>query len=459
MRFLLNTIGTAGDVHPFIAVGAALKARGHEVTILTNPHFSERINRVGLGFWPLGDETGYQRMVTGADLVHPSRGPRYVLNSLILPAMEPTVEAMTNIVRATRPEAVLAHHICFAMPAACRQLSIPCATAVLSPLFWLSRDEPIVYPNLPIENLPRWADRVLRKLMRPYARLIIDRPVNHERRRLSLPSVRDMIYHEARGLTKALHRRDAAPPRRVLALWSPHYRAAMPDDPNAGQASICGFCWFDRAAAPTADPESDAAVRGFLEGGPPPIIFTLGTSVVHHGRDFYDLAAAACHRIGKRGLLLVGSAEAARRPWPDGVLAVPYAPFSRVLPRGRCTVHHGGIGTTAQAMRAGSPSLIIPFANDEFDNAARVKRLGIGMTLSRGKLTERTLAATLEKLLADKPMAALAQIMGRKLVSEDGAEVAAEAMAMVAARGLVENLRGSGPTAPSARKSAHSKSS
>jgi UDP:flavonoid glycosyltransferase YjiC (YdhE family) len=439
MRFLLNTIGTAGDVHPFIAVGMALKSRGHDVALLANPHFAERINRLGLGFWPLGDEADYQRMVTGADLIHRGRGPGYILRNLILPAMEPTVQAMNDLARAWKPDAVLAHHICFAMPAVCRRLSIPCATAVLAPLFWLSRHEPIVYPTLPLENLPRWADRPIRRVMRPYARWVVDRPTNRRRRVLSLPTSRDLIYHEARGLTKPLHRRDAAPARRVLALWSAHYRPAMPDDPDTAQASICGFCWFDRAAL--ADVDTDAEIRRFLEAGPPPIIFTLGTSVVHHGRDFYDLAAAACHRISKRALLLVGSSEAARRPWPEGVLAVPYAPFSKVLPRGRCTVHHGGIGTTAQAMRAGTPSLIIPFANDEFDNAARVKRLGVGATLARSKLTERSLAAALERVLADRPMAAAAQIMGRKLVSEDGAEAAAEAMTMVAARGLVETLR------------------
>lgn len=445
MRFLLNTIGTAGDVHPFIAVGVALRARGHEVTLLANPHFAERIGRLGLGFRPLGDEADYQRMVSGADLVHRGRGPGYVLNNLILPAMEPTVRAVREIARQWRPDAALAHHICLATPAACRELSIPCASAVLAPLFWLSRHEPIVYPTLPIKDLPRWADRLLRHAMRHYGRWVFDRSVNRRKRELGLPTARDLVYNEARGLTRPRHGHDGAPPRLALGLWSAHYRPAFPDDPSPEQGRICGFCWFDRGAS--TDPDTDEALRRFLDSGPSPIVFTLGTSVVHHGRGFYDLAAAACHRIGKRALLLVGSTEAARRPWPEGVLAVPYAPLSRVLPRGRCTVHHGGIGTTAQAMRAGTPSLIIPFANDEFDNAARVGRLGVGATLSRSKLTERTLAGAIERVLADRPMAAAAQIMGRKLVSEDGAEAAAEAMTMLAARGLVEALRGVGRAA------------
>lgn len=437
VRFLLNTIGTAGDVHPFIGVGLALKRRGHEVAVLANPHFAERIGRVGLGFWPLGTEGQYAEMVGGAELVHQTRGPSYVLRTLVLPAMGPTLEAMANIAQAWRPDAVLAHHICLAMPEACARLRIPCATAVLAPLFWLSRHEPIVYPTRPLEDLPWWGDRLMRAAMKPAARLVIDRPINAERRRLGLGRVRDAAFTEALGVTRMRGgRKRASEPRATLALWSPHYRPTLADDPKHGR--ICGFSWFDRAAP--MDGDAEVTLKGFLDGGGPPVIFTLGTSVVHHGRDFYEVAAAACAKLNKRALLLVGAGV--RKSWPAHCLALDYAPFSRVLPRGCCTVHHGGIGTTAQAMRAGTPMVIVPFANDEFDNGSRARRLGISVTLRRGKLSVATLAAAIDRVCTETSIVGLAAVMGKKLLADDGAEVAADHLEKLAALARVERVRG-----------------
>lgn len=436
MHLLLTSIGTAGDLHPFIAIGVALRSRGHDVTILANPHFAERINRMGLGFWPLGTEDDYHRMVTGADLISRARGPSYVLHNLVLPSFEPTLDALQHLFRVSRPDAVLAHHICFAAPAACERAGIPCATAILAPLFWLSRHEPIVYPNIPIENLPRWADRTLRRVLRPAARWLVDKPTNVVRRAHDLPAIRNIAFHEARGQTLRHSSRHPSPGRPTLALWSAHYRPALPDDPPS--ARICGFTWFDRAG-PIVEAE-DRRLRDFLSRGDPPLVFTLGTSVVHHGQSLYPMVAASCRDLGRRAILL-GAPDDGATPDSDRLHRLSYAPYSRILPHAAAVIHHGGIGTTAHAMRAGAPSLIIPFANDEFDNAARAKRLGVAHTLPLARLNQQALTAALERLLADKPAAAMAKIIGGKLVAEDGADTAAEALTLLAARGLVARLQ------------------
>ncbi|MFN7021406.1 MAG: glycosyltransferase [Phycisphaerales bacterium] len=423
MRFALLTIGTAGDVHPLIGVGLALKRRGHEVVLVTNPHFQERIARVGLGFWPLGTADEYAAMVASPRLVHRSGGPMFVLHNLMIPAIVPTVRALEHLRTAFKPDAVLAHHIALGAPHACERYRIPCATAVLAPLFWLSRHEPIVYPNVRVENLSRLADRALRRVLRLSARFIIDRPVSRAKREAGLPPVRNLVYTEARGVD---------PDRPVLALWSRQFRPPLPDDPTRGR--ICGFSWFDRGA-PAHKPD-EAELDRFLDEGEPPLVFTLGSSVVHHGQDVFDLAARATERLGRRALLLTGSRESARtaRPGGAGVRAVPYAPFSRILPAGCCTIHHGGIGTTAQALRAGRPAVVIPFANDEFDNAARARRLGAAVTVPRSGLSLKTLCGAIDRALGDPAIKGTAALIGQKLVSEDGAETAASELERIAGR-------------------------
>jgi UDP:flavonoid glycosyltransferase YjiC (YdhE family) len=197
----------------------------------------------------------------------------------------------------------------------------------------------------------------------------------------------------------------------------------MPDDP--ANARLTGFVWYDRHQEQEHAPEE---VERFLSAGDPPIIFTLGSTAVHVAGPFYEAAAGACRKLGRRGLLLTGRPEYAPHELPPGVAAFTYAPYSAVLHRGCATVHHGGVGTTAQAMRAGRPTVIVPFAHDQFDNAARTRRLGVSATVARTKLSAATLAEALGGQLGDPTCASRAAELGRRVAAEHGAETAAEAL-------------------------------
>ncbi|MBL9141624.1 MAG: glycosyltransferase, partial [Phycisphaerae bacterium] len=153
--------------------------------------------------------------------------------------------------------------------------------------------------------------------------------------------------------------------------------------------------------------------------------FCLGTAAVHVAGDFYDVAARACGLLGRRGLLLVGPGRAQSGAWPKGVRAFAYAPFSSVMPRCAVNVHHGGVGSTGQALRAGRPTVVIPHAHDQWDNAARVRRLGVSRTLPRHRVTARRLAQALARVLEDPIGQRMAARIGRTMESEDGAAVAA----------------------------------
>jgi rhamnosyltransferase subunit B len=426
MRILICTIGTGGDVNPYIAVGAELQRRGHEVTLLLNPHFQKRAEAVGLDVVPLGTEEEYLEVVKGRELVHATRGPVFVIRTLITGPAPAMFETTRRLIRERKIDVVLRHFIAFAAGWGAAAENTPTAVGVLTPLFWFARSDPSSLRKPWIADPPPWMSRLQMRITRYIGCFIYDPPVNRCRAELGLPPVRDVLKHEFLGGDLN------------LGLWSPLYRDRRPDDPPHGR--ICGFTWFDQQDAQShLDPEMER----FLGQGEPPIIFTLGTSVVHHAGDFYTIAAEACRRIGRRALLLTGSPDnqSLAASLPPGVRAFGYAPFSPLLPRGAATVHHGGIGTTAQAMRSGKPMVTIPFANDEFDNALRARRLGVSRTLDLNRLSSKTLGATLQSLLDDPQATTQASRLRPALLAENGAVRAADELERhFAARGASSSV-------------------
>src|SRR5262249_15866724 len=138
------------------------------------------------------------------------------------------------------------------------------------------------------------------------------------------------------------------------------------------QTVITGFPFYDQ----DGDAGMPAELAAFLDAGPPPIVFTLGSSAVQDAGLFYEPTIAPARQLGRRAVLLVGK-DSSNRPasLPEGMLAVDYAPFSELFPQAAAIVHQGGVGTTAQAMRSGRPMLVMPYAHDQPDNAARIVRL------------------------------------------------------------------------------------
>jgi rhamnosyltransferase subunit B len=165
-------------------------------------------------------------------------------------------------------------------------------------------------------------------------------------------------------------------------------------------------------------------VERFLSEGEPPIVFALGSSAVWIAGDFWNRAATAARQLGRRAILVTGPAAPA--DLPPGVRAFPYLPYSTVFPRAAAVVHQAGIGTLAQAMRAGRPQLIVPIAFDQPDNAHRTAALGIARVLPFRKVTARRGASELAALLEAPSYAREARAVAEALANVDGAGRAAE---------------------------------
>jgi rhamnosyltransferase subunit B len=187
------------------------------------------------------------------------------------------------------------------------------------------------------------------------------------------------------------------------------------------QTKITGFPFYDGRHQKPLPTE----LLKFLDAGPPPIVFTLGSSAVWVARDFFEESIDAAQKLGRRAVLLIGDERnRPQKSLPAEILAVDYAPFESLLEHACVVVHHGGVGTTSQALRAGVPTLIVPFAFDQSDNAAHAARLGTSRTLYRRAYQAERVARQLDNLLTKPQYAVNAKQVAAQLRSENGAVTA-----------------------------------
>ena len=175
----------------------------------------------------------------------------------------------------------------------------------------------------------------------------------------------------------------------------------------------------------------------FLDAGSPPLVFTLGSSAILDAGPFFEYSAAAAKLLGRRAILIIGKGTENRpASLPDGVVAFDYVPFSELFPRAAAIVHPGGVGTTGLAMRSGRPMLVMPYAHDQFDNAARVTRLGIARTVARHRYTPARVATELRHLLDNPVYSQRASGIGERVRREDGVRAACDALEELLPAGL-----------------------
>jgi UDP:flavonoid glycosyltransferase YjiC (YdhE family) len=339
------------------------------------------------------------------------RGPEFLICQLILPALKDTYDDLAAA--ANGADLFLTGEIIFAAPLVAEKSGIPWVSEILSPFSFFSEYDPPVSPFAPGVTFLDGSTRLLNRAMLKVARLATWRwgePIRRLRKELGLNRGRNPLFEDkfSTDLT--------------LALFSPEIARCQPDwPPRTVQA---GYVFYDQDEAQSGlTPELEA----FLRSGEAPIVFTLGSSAVHDPQGFFDASVGAANALNKRAIFLIGD-----NPQPAGLssksIAVPYAPYSQIFPKASVVVHSGGSGTTAQVLRAGKPGLTMPCGFDQPDNAARLKRIGAGITLFRNRYNAKTAARDLDKLLNDPSYAANAARIGRTLQAEDGVGKACDAI-------------------------------
>jgi rhamnosyltransferase subunit B len=421
-KIVISTFGSFGDVHPYVAIALELKRRGHRPVIATSEIYREKMDALGLEMHPVPpDLPSYEqpeevkRMIS--ELTDSKKGPERVFTQFVNPHLRGMYDALAE---ATRDADLLVTHILsLAGPPLVEKTGIKWVSSVLAPISLFSNYDPPVFPIAPwVYHALKLHPSVSRALMR-VARWKFDQlaaPLYKLRAELGLK----------RGGNPMLEGQHS--PRLVLSLFSSAIAKRQPDWPP--QTRVTGFCFYDRRdrAGDDDGERLDPALLKFLEAGEPPVVFTLGSSAVYVAENFYSESLEAARAAGVRALLLTGE------PWnrPDGLpewaAAFDYAPYGELLPRARAVVHQGGIGTTAQGLRAGVPAIVVPFSHDQFDNAARVERVGAGRALPRSKYNAASAAKELRALLADASYTTRAAEVGRQIRAENGAAAAADAI-------------------------------
>ena len=412
-RIVMTSFGSFGDVYPYVGLALELRARGHRPVLAMPPYYRETVEREGLDFHPVRPDLDPTDRETVRRIMHPASGTEFIIRQLILASLPDTFADLENAARGA--DLLLSHPVTFAGPLVGEHLRMPWASSVLAPMSFFSPHDLPVFPTMSwakrLERVPG-AARALVGLARRASRGWGE-PVRELRRELGLTPGGHEVFEGQHS------------PHLVLGLFSPLLARPQPDWP--ARVRVTGAVAYD---GPGGERTLSPRLEEFLAAGPPPVVFTLGSSAVGAAGDFYRESLGAVRRLGVRAVLLVGS-HAENRPQgpaPDGVLVEPFARHSLLFPRASAVVHQGGAGTLHQGLRSGRPTLVVPFAHDQPDNAHRVERLGVSRTLSPRRYTARRAADALRPLLRDESYGRRAAAVAERVRAEGGAAAASDAI-------------------------------
>jgi UDP:flavonoid glycosyltransferase YjiC (YdhE family) len=402
-------MGSAGDVFPFLGLGELFRASGHDVTLYTCDHFEFHAARMGIGFQALGPKGIYESSIVHPDLWHPQRSFGYLYRTMCEPVLEDQFSVVADW---CRQQDAIALVNCFGFGALCAQeaTNANVFSVHLQPSVLASYADPPALPNV---VGPKFLRRILLWLGGKMAiDPIVCPTLNEFRRRKGLPPIGDIMHWWS---SKAFN----------VMLFPEWFAAPASDWPqNMFQSS------FPLWEANSED-SLPAAVQDFLNQPSGVVAITAGSANLF-GKKIFQCATDACLQLGYRPLYLSAGEDQLPSPIPEHALVCPFVALSKLLPHCRAIINHGGVGTVSQAIAAGIPQLVIPIAHDQFDNAERVVRLGIGEKLQANKLNSVRISDLLAKLLGNDAAAKnskrlAAEIDGKKALADTVGSIIAAA--------------------------------
>lgn len=407
MRITLITIGSRGDVQPYVALALALKAAGHDVRLATHAEFEPMIRERGLDFAPmsgspqvlLGTADGQAWLESGTNPIQFMRLMRRLADAFIHDLVQDGLRAAHDA------EALIVSTIgLFIGQMLADKLCLPLIPAPLQPLQPNRSLPSSMFPPLqtgtPLDGLYNRASYFL----------------GREGMWLLFGGVTNRLRRDALHLPTSTSREWMLPPGQTVLYGFSESVVPKPAqwDENA---HVCGYWFLD---APTDFvPPSDLVE--FIHAGSPPVYVGFGSMKNRDPQASTALVLEALRRTGQRGVLLTGWGGLTDVDLPESVYKLDAIPHDWLFPQMAAVVHHGGIGTTAAGLRAGVPSILTPFFADQPLWGSVVYRLGVGpKPIPNGKLTADKLARAIDQAVGDSAMRARAAALGEKIRSEDG---------------------------------------
>jgi sterol 3beta-glucosyltransferase len=411
MKITILTVGSRGDIQPFVALGLGLQQAGHHVTVCTSQNFQAFVEGYGLPYaYMNADLIGLTETPEGKAVME-GKSQLSMLKQ-VKPLLRKMLDDEWTAVQQTTPDLLIYHPKTLGAYHLAEKLGIPAVMSLALPLYSPTREFPILLVGS--KNLGGWLNKqsynMLAGVTLPYAGMINE----WRKEALGLPP-RSRFANE---LVQPNGR-----PTPTLYAYSPHVVPNPSDWPNNTCAT--GYWFLD--AQKEWQPPNDLAT--FLEAGAPPVYIGFGSMAGKNPERLGQVAIKALQKSGQRGLLASGWGGLKASHLPDNIFMLESAPHDWLFPRVAAVVHHGGSGTTGAGLRAGKPTLICPFIADQPFWGHRVHQLGVGPSpIPQKKLTVENLAAAIETAVTDKTMQAKAAQLGEIIREENGVATAASFM-------------------------------
>ncbi|HSL28078.1 MAG TPA: glycosyltransferase [Anaerolineales bacterium] len=396
MKICILTIGTRGDVQPYMALGLGLKAAGHEVTISTLDEFKPLVIQYGLFHDSLrGDFLKVARSTLGENGGNPLKRIRQYVEMAKDTLADEWASAQKADVLIYSPAAIGGYHIA-------EKLEIPTFAAFPTPLYSPTSDFPS--PFLPFRNLGPF-NKLSHQLFAKLGPAMYRGPIDQFRKNvLDLPPAKGENLLRGKPITRLYAYSGAVVPR--PADW---------DESSV----VTGYWFLDAPANWGPDPE----LVKFLHDGSTPVYIGFGSMFMGGGKQKTDIAVKALRLAGQRGVLATGWGGLTAENTSRDVFVLDDIPHDWLFPQVAAIVHHGGAGTTGAAIRAGKPQIICPFVGDQFFWGQRVAELGVAPSpIPQMKLTAETLANAIKYAVSDDNIRQRALSLGETVRAENGIE-------------------------------------
>lgn len=414
-KIVLAPYGSLGDLHPFLAIGLELRNRGHDVVVASLEAYREKISALGFEFCVLRPSFEPDDREAARRVMDSQNGSEILIREYILPHIDDTYNDLLRAVSGS--DLFVAGEVVFVSHSVADKTGIRLVTTTLAPLSMFTTYEPNVYPNARFFQYFNFLGQPFHALVFALMNRVTKgwlKGYREFRRSVGLDPDHDPIVRDK--YSDILH----------LAMFSRVLGKPQPDwNPRTYQT---GFCFYDGRLDLGEMPE---ALERFLEAGDPPIVFTLGSAAVMVADQFFENSLEAAKKLQRRAVILYGVFNDPPDELDEDRQGFDYAPYGELFPRSACVVHQGGAGTTAQALKAGVPQLIVPFSHDQPDNAARCVRSGVARTIERHSYNAENAATELQKLMSVDSYKAKAIEIKSIIDSENGTAEACDAIERV----------------------------
>ena len=428
MKVFVATIGTRGDVQPYVALAEGLRRAGHDVTVCTSTRYASLITDRGLDYGPLRDdlvalvETPEGRAaIAGAG---GSIGGLRALLGLVRRSLDIQRDVFADgweAVRDADPDVIVYHPKMAIAQQYAEVLGVPAVMAPLFPVFLPTRAYPT--PGFPRLRGGGWLTAAYNRMTHRLVRAVVSAAC-----RWLFASWREA--HDLPPQPWGADLLQAPDGTRVPILngWSPHVAPAPPDWPQH-RVETAGYWFLDRRD----DWTPPAALEAFLDDGPPPVYVGFGSMAGRHPERTTRIVLDALAQAGLRGVLARGWGGLVPGDAPASVHLLDQVPHDWLFPRVAAVVHHGGAGTTAAGLRAGRPTVVCPFFGDQPFWGRRVYERGAGPApIPQKKRTVERLAAALVEATGRADIRRKAAALGAKIRREPGVD---RAVAFIERRG------------------------